>query len=97
MQPSHSAFDVVASRVFEFAVVRLQVTPGESAVLVLLLCSVTGLAVHDLLGRMSQKPTKPTKKVTLPNKAEWGKSTHRFSAILCLGFSVCSFSEGRDR
>ncbi|KAG0630927.1 hypothetical protein M758_1G214600 [Ceratodon purpureus] len=50
----------------------MEVTPGENAVLVLLLSSVTALAVHDLLGRMSQKPMKPTKKIMLPNKEEWG-------------------------
>jgi hypothetical protein len=51
----------------------LQITPGESAVFVLLLSTVTTLAVHDLLGTMSKRPTKVTKKTTLPNKAEWGK------------------------
>jgi len=39
----------------------------------MLLSTVTALAVHDLLGTMSSRPTKATKKILFPNKAEWGK------------------------
>jgi hypothetical protein len=50
----------------------LQVMPGENAVLVVLLSTVTALAVHDLLGTMSRKPVKVTKKKMFPDKADWG-------------------------
>lgn len=53
-------------------VMSVQVTPGENAVLVVLLSTVTALAVHDLLGTMSRKPVKVTKKKMFPDKADWG-------------------------
>ncbi|KAG0620699.1 hypothetical protein M758_4G236500 [Ceratodon purpureus] len=61
-----------ATALFNWKSAAMEVTPGENAVFVLLLCSVTTLAIHDLLGTMSKRPTKVTKKTTLPNKAEWG-------------------------
>lgn len=64
-----------ATALFNWKSGAMEVSPGESAILVLLLSTVTGLAVHDLLGTMTTRPTKTTKKVQLPHNAEWGAVT----------------------
>lgn len=59
-----------ATALFNWKSAAMEVTPGENAILILLLMTVTALSVHDLLGTMSTKPTKATKR---SHKSEWGK------------------------
>lgn len=61
-----------ATALFNWKSGAVEVTLGENVILVLLLQTVTALAVHDLLGTMSKRPTKVTKKTILPHGAEWG-------------------------
>lgn len=78
-----------ATALFNWKSGAVEVTLGENVILVLLLQTVTALAVHDLLGTMSKRPTKVTKKTILPHGAEWGKIQNQ---LVPPRFNLCAVS-----